>query len=57
MKDYEFVGLYGIEEHTSVMPQMLAETCGDHVPMPQDPPKKGVDEAVLMAQRAGVKAP
>jgi len=33
MKDYEFVGLYGIE----------------------DPPKKGVDEAVLMAQRAGVK--
>jgi len=33
MKDFEFVGLYGIE----------------------DPPKKGVDEAVLNAQRAGVK--
>jgi len=33
MKDFEFVGLYGIE----------------------DPPKKGVDDAVIMAQRAGVK--
>jgi magnesium-transporting ATPase (P-type) len=33
MKDFEFVGLYGIE----------------------DPPKKGVDDAVVMAQRAGVK--